>query len=114
MNLLDGVIENLKQRKCSFTDKQKMLIKKLIVDWPVEKCFPALDLLSDIAGLDFNIATNILPLESLLEGFDFSNNMTRAAQIIAMLKLRCLSNIISHKSAIDLVIPNMNNVVILI
>jgi hypothetical protein len=89
-----------------------MLIKKLIVDWPAENCFPALDLLSDISGLDFNIATNILPIGHLFEGIDFSNDMTRTAQIIAMLKLRCLSNIVTHKSAANMVIRNMNNVFI--
>lgn len=88
-----------------------MLIKKLAVSWPAEKCFPALDLLSDIAGLDFKIALDILPIENLLQGLDFSINMNRTSQIIAMLKLRCLANIISHRAATNLVMSKIDNVI---
>lgn len=104
-------MDNLKERKCSFTDPQMILIAKLANNWPEENRFPALDLLSDIAGLDFKIATTILSIDNLIENLEFFSNMTRTAQIVAMLKVRCISNIISHNAAADLVIEKLTKVI---
>ena len=107
---MDSVIENLKQRKREFTEKQITFIKKLATEWPVENRFPALDLLSDIAGINEKVAISIMSIDNLISDIEFNSSMSKMEQIVLMFKLRCVANIISHSGSQPEILSKVNKV----
>ena len=86
-------------RNAVLNNEQIDLLKKIVFEWPVDFCYPGLDIFSDIAGIDFKEASVIISIIMLTSGMEFVQKMPKIDQIIAMLKLRSLSNILSHAEA---------------